>query len=1676
MSNSKFLMLLLISISLQSLIKTQAPEELNKFNHSLSFTLNGDKNYVINYSEKDLINMFYLTISTYGLTYDTPGFIYVSFTENPSVENRTYLSQSLGKNEIIIHKNQLINHTKLYINIHSLNEAQIQFDSSSTISIDLSIYDARKKLKISDAQNLISLKLTEDLLSKKIMIYGIGESVDYFSMKVCYIEGSNVEDYIAEQKFDNGYAVIIDLNGKSTSGVFDIQLIPNSHYPGIDSDEKEVEVGMELTENNAEVTQIIDIMEHIYGYILTSKNCYSIPSLDKKREITILLNVYTQALTFGLYKGEEEYYNMNVFHNYYLKLTPELLTNASHFCLRKFTPQEKETTEYGEISYDFQIYYTDELSKVQSYLFPLVNGKIYTNSLKKDEIMIYRHLAFSKFNFLYSSIMTSIRGNPVLYGYPCDTFPDCNLDINKFNELKKEGKLEIINKINNYYINKKDYAQGDQEKDGQKMSEARQQYLSVVVCESTDDMPNKGECQYNIEIDNHGDEIQLIPELTHVNSFMIFSQNSFRIRIEDYLNTKSLKIYFTILTGNADINIFGDKNRTRIVTSSFTYRHVHRKEIFEKNYDIAKNYYLDVTTEGLAFIEIKYETDFHYKGYKRLNPNEINIEFFNKGSAFTPYEISNPHYFYPITNPKNNDFYFTIIPLDCGVVYKYNFNEEYNITYKHHYVKKEDINFGTSYGFELKIDNYFHTPSDNKEDCAMIIYTGEKSQDYPLLILEDMFHPTTLDETHYVYPFTINNELQGIIIQIKFDVDSIINLNMNPLVVITFKITNQQDDYDIHTITKDSSFFIGTDKIKQYCPEDFYQCSLIIEIIKLNADEENPFTILTNVHSSYESVEYVSKDKVHTYSLRPLDMRYFYTQIDKDEKGEINFMFNKGNAKVYARMVEKDNYELYYNWNKRVRLPEPTCEDLLYYDYLNNIIKYDAKDLNGCNEGCELYFLIESEETTKEPSYLTEVSFSIDKKWKEDENGIIEMSLDKYVKGVVDGSNYKYFTITINDDYKKISFNLYTSYTTAYIKLGKTHFCKKEDKQWEITQKEGFGRIIINADDELIKKDTLKGVSFSIGIKKRDDIVLLGNENLFYYFEVQGLYNNPKSYYQLNSERSVICNTETDNYCHVMLYINRKYINDNILLYALPLNNENITIYSKYYSSPEIENKTYFDSIQDMFPNKENNYDQKSEGNYLFINHDNINENFSAYILLSLYANKENNLIKIITSGVNAARTLLPYNTEKLIYFTEKIKFYLPYDYKEKNGTKYITNIRTVKGTQKLLINSTEVFPELNGNYYVEMESYPYSQSFIIDYIMNEQDKEQGLFITFEKTKNDKLFGIEKEMNNEVALDGNKSFPQYIYILLEYQSSMKIECSFYDMTYDKQSGDDAFKISGIIINKDILNKRKINPGIKIDGEVIDGSYSLEENKGIIFVNKNKIKNDDQYYLLITIDKDSGNNNDYNSIKVKYTPSIPEDEPEEEEQQQHEEKESEKYNEEEKEKDKKEEEKECEKENEKQGVEEKESEKYNEEEKECENEGENHEGENEGEKHEEENEGENHEGENEGGKGGEKHEEENEGENHEGENEGGKGGEKHEEEKEFEKKEEEKEVKKKEIKTVDTDNVALIISLYIVGICLAVPLIVFICIKLKRRRSRFTINNNDINENLGINDDSLLPQN
>ena len=114
----------------------------------------------------------------------------------------------------------------------------------------------------------------------------------------------------------------------------------------------------------------------------------------------------------------------------------------------------------------------------------------------------------------------------------------------------------------------------------------------------------------------------------------------------------------------------------------------------------------------------------------KMNPNEVNIEFVNKQNDYIPYEIYNPHYFYPTDNLKNNDFYISINTLDFSAI-KYNFIDFYNLANYFYEIKASNIKYGISYAFMLKVDKYFLTNRDNKEDCAMIIYIGEESQNTP---------------------------------------------------------------------------------------------------------------------------------------------------------------------------------------------------------------------------------------------------------------------------------------------------------------------------------------------------------------------------------------------------------------------------------------------------------------------------------------------------------------------------------------------------------------------------------------------------------------------------------------------------------------------------------------------------------------------------------------------------------------------------------------------------------------------------------------------------------------------------------------------------------------------------------------------------------------------------------
>ena len=191
------------------------------------------------------------------------------------------------------------------------------------------------------------------------MVYAIGESSNYFIMNIEYISNNLKKEFTSEQKFENGFGTIINLEEIENPhlGTFSINIIPNKSFPGIFAEEKVVEVGFDLTEDGIKSYLEVNILEHIYGYISTGQNCYKVKNIDDTKNITILINGYSQALTFELFDDSAtKVYSLDILNNYYIKLSADYFYE-NYFCFKKFTQKEKEVEELGEISYDFQIYY-----------------------------------------------------------------------------------------------------------------------------------------------------------------------------------------------------------------------------------------------------------------------------------------------------------------------------------------------------------------------------------------------------------------------------------------------------------------------------------------------------------------------------------------------------------------------------------------------------------------------------------------------------------------------------------------------------------------------------------------------------------------------------------------------------------------------------------------------------------------------------------------------------------------------------------------------------------------------------------------------------------------------------------------------------------------------------------------------------------------------------------------------------------------------------------------------------------------------------------------------------------------------------------------------------------------------------------------------------------------------
>ena len=767
-------------------------------------------------------------------------------------------------------------------------------------------------------------------------------------------QDSKIKEYNVERRFENGYGAIVDFNNENF--VEEQEKIIYIIITSLDGNykNKKIELGYEIIDGNEEYIREVNIMEHIYGMTEKSETCYNIKDRDisELNGTIMLINIFSQSLEFNIKNAKnEKLYSLDVYNNYFIRFPNITMDSKNKFCLKYITPKDEKEEKYGEVSYDFQIYFENELYKNQMFIIPLINGKIYTHSLNKGDVIIYRqyynaNLTEDNEKVIYSANMLNIKGNPKLYGFTCEQYPhNCNVDINKL----KNDNFDKIEPLNIYNVNKKLNTPKDIDINGESVYEQRKQYLTIVSCDKADNDSNNDECIYTIEINNERDEIQLIPETVFATG--IYNPiNYFSIKLSDYSSLKYLKIYFTILIGNAELYIYEDSDCKNEI-ESYKFSHIHRKEIIEISKNLQENYFIIIKCEDISFIQLKYETDKHYKGYTYLIPNEINIEPIIKDmkSYFNINKIP--------FKEKSHNYLFKVLSMDCSMTCG-NATQSYeNITdYYFETDKNKSNNNLSNYDFYSQVYNFFHTSFD-EENCGINTYNEERINNKPFFVISDMPHISSSEHIEYVYPiiFDENND-NGVLIEFK------INANDK-----TYPSKTNLYSYSYRTSGMDSQFshIIENDYYALYINKDFYKNSLkdnpfgLLYIVLEKQEPYGDYYISTNFISSKISPEYIYSQKNYKLSLRPSSSKYYYFQIDADSKGHIEFSYPENELiEIYAKIVKKNKIEPGYNWNKRVKLPDENDTGLMR---LKGIIEYKSGDTLDCYyHGCELYFQIKS--------------------------------------------------------------------------------------------------------------------------------------------------------------------------------------------------------------------------------------------------------------------------------------------------------------------------------------------------------------------------------------------------------------------------------------------------------------------------------------------------------------------------------------------------------------------------------------------------------------------------------------------------------------------------------------------------------------------------------------------
>jgi hypothetical protein len=250
------------------------------------------------------------------------------------------------------------------------------------------------------------------------------------------------------------------------------------------------------------------------------------------------------------------------------------------------------------------------------------------------------------------------------------------------------------------------------------------------------------------------------------------------------------------------------------------------------------------------------------------------------------------------------------------------------------------------------------------------------------------------------------------------------------------------------TVTRTNTIYFLGNEMLSYCKEN----TLCPVVIQVEYDREivktDPMIEIT-VREILNTPSYLQKGQAKLDFVCGDRYYYLYTDIGKNEIGEVTVNFLREFGYIWARVVRKDQtfVDEEANWRGKYRMPSREWEDSLPYNGYTKKLYVDPKETADCIEGCYLLISIQISQIGEYVEDIKFYPFSIITKITPSNRAYTDIpkvviQVDEFVVGNVEIAEneriYEFYEIWFPHDSDYVEFDFQSSVAGLYVNLGGT--------------------------------------------------------------------------------------------------------------------------------------------------------------------------------------------------------------------------------------------------------------------------------------------------------------------------------------------------------------------------------------------------------------------------------------------------------------------------------------------------------------------------------------------------------------------------------------------------------------------------------------------------------------